>query len=165
MVILNDFSTTVRRALEEIDPNYESYEGLVVCGTHNFHDVEMMIGEIKKARENGTPALLICAGHQLAWIEYCRNVLGIKDATSEEISNQGTFVVVKRPMLLVGLHDGESWWSNYRCVTENSNWDEWLDEHPNFISVPFHPEYQSSWTNPHKLLVKFIEYAKNKRIT
>jgi CTP synthase (UTP-ammonia lyase) len=73
MVILNDLSTTVRRALEEIDPNYESYNGLVVCGTHNFHDVEMMIGEIKKARESGTPALLICAGHQLAWIEYCRS--------------------------------------------------------------------------------------------
>jgi CTP synthase (UTP-ammonia lyase) len=156
MQILNDFSTTVRRALEEIDPNYESYNGLVVCGTHNFHDVEMMIGEIKKARENSTPALLICAGHQLAFIEYCRNVLGIKDATSEEISNDGTFVVIKRPDLKVGLHDGESWWSNFRCRFDEFGWV--IPD--NFVSVPYHPEYQSSKDNPHRDLLKFISLCK-----
>ena len=156
MVILNDFSTTVRRALEEIDPNYESYDGLVVCGTHNFHDVEMMIGEIKRARENGTPALLICAGHQLGAIECARNVFHIEDATSEEFG-KGTFVVKKRPELKVGLHEGESWWSNYAVSID------WIiPEH--FISVPYHPEYQSSKDRPHKLLVKFIEYAKNKKL-
>ena len=157
MFILNDFNTSVRRALDEIDPNYESYNGLVICGTHNFHDVEMMIGEIKKARENGTPALLICAGNQLAWIEWNRNVLGITDATSEEISKNGTFVVMKRPELKVGLHDGESWWSNYYCAGAM----DWVPP-SNFISVPFHPEYQSSKDKPHPLLTKFINLCKKK---
>jgi hypothetical protein len=87
-------------------------------------------------------------------------VLGIKDATSEEISNQGKFVVVKRPMMLVGLHDGESWWSNYRCAAENSDWSEWLDKNQWFISVPYHPEYQSSKDRPHKDLVKFLNLCK-----
>lgn len=149
MRILNDFSTSVRKALYEIDPNYEVLEGLVVCGTHNFHDVEMMIDEIRKARENGTPTLLICAGHQLGAIEYARNILGIKDATSEEFG-KGTFVVKKRPALKVGLHEGETWWSNYDVAIDYK-----IPEH--FISVPYHPEYQSSKDNPHSLLVKFLK--------
>lgn len=149
MLILNDFSTSVRKALWEIDPNYESYEGLVVCGTHSQENVDYMIDEIKKARENGTPSLLICAGHQLGAIEYARNILGIKDATSEEFG-QGTFVVKKRPELKVGLHEGETWWSNYDVAIDYK-----YPEH--FISVPYHPEYQSSKDNPHPLLVKFLK--------
>ena len=152
MRILNDFSTSVRKALYEIDPNYEKLEGLVVCGTHNFHDVDMMIDEIRKARENGTPALLICAGHQLGAIEYARNILGIKDATSEEFG-KGTFVVKKRPALKVGLHEGETWWSNYDVAIDYK-----IPEH--FISVPYHPEYQSSKDNPHPLLLQFINHCK-----
>lgn len=152
MQILNDFSTSVRKALEEIEPDYESLRGLVVCGTHNQENVEQIINVIKTARENGTPTLLICAGHQLGAIEYARNVLGIKDATSEEFGT-GTFVVKRRPELKVGLHDGETWWSNFDVVID---WE--IPNH--FISVPFHPEYQSSKEKPHPLLVKFIEHAK-----
>lgn len=154
MQILNDFNTTVHKALQEIDPNYESYDGLVVCGTHNFHDVEEMIEEIRKARVGGRPTLLICAGHQLGAIEYARNVLGITDATSQEFG-EGTFVVRKRPELKVGLHGGETWWTNYEVVIDT-------EIPPHFISVPFHPEYQSSKHNPHPLLVKFIKRCKSK---
>jgi len=102
MQILNDFNTSVRRALEEIDQNYESYEGLVICGTHSPHNVEDMIREIKNARENGLPTLGICFGMQLMAIEYARNVIGIKDATSEEFG-EGTLVVKKLPKLRVGM--------------------------------------------------------------
>lgn len=152
MKILNDFSTSVRRALSEIDKNYENYRGLVICGTHNPHNVDEMIEEIRVARENKIPALLICFGHQLGAIEYARNVLGIKDATSEEFG-QGTFVVKKRKELKVGLHEGESWWSNYDV---DIDWE--IPKH--FISVPFHPEYQSYKGNPHPLLVKFISLCR-----
>ena len=152
MEILNDFSTSVRKALEEIDPEYEKYDGLVICGTHAPHDTEMMIEKIKEAREKKRPALLICFGHQLCAIEFARNILGIKDATSEEFG-EGTFVVKKRPVMKVGLHEGESWWSNYEVNIE-------FTIPPHFIAVPFHPEYQSSKEKPHPLLVSFLEYAK-----
>ena len=155
MEIINDFSTSVKKALEEIDPNYMEYVGLVVCGTHAPHDVEQILEKIKHVRESGTPFLGICAGNQFAWIEYWRNVLGIKDATSEEFG-QGVFVVKKRHNLLVGLHDGETYWSNYQCVIPSEGWP--MKE--NFISVPFHPEYQSSKDKPHPLLQKFLNYAK-----
>ena len=157
MEILNDFSTSVRKALEEISPNYESYRGLVICGTHNQQNVEALIERIRKAREEQTPTLLICAGHQLGFIEYCRNVLGVKDATSEEFGTRGTFVVKKRPELKVGLHEGESWWSNYTPRYELSLLDSVSEIPDYFVSVAYHPEYQSTKEKPHKDLLKFIK--------
>jgi CTP synthase (UTP-ammonia lyase) len=152
MQVLNDFNTTVQKALSEIDPKWRDYKGLVICGTHTPLNTEYMIDQIHEARINGTPFLGICFGHQLAAIEYARYELGIKDATSEEFSTEGTFVVVKRPELKVGLHDGESWWSNYEV--------NFVPVFPaNFFTVPYHPEYQSSKENPHPLLVSFLKYA------
>src|SRR3990167_3827755 len=152
MEIINDFSTSVRKALEEIDPNYEQYDGLVVCGTHTPHDTEMMIEKIKEARENKRPTLLICFGYQLAAIEHARNILGVKDATSEEFG-RGTFVVKKRDKLKVGLHSGESWWSNYYVV--NEVFFE-RDMPSNFVATQYHPEYGSRKGKPHPDLVKFL---------
>lgn len=86
----------------------------------------------------------------MAAIEYARNVLGIKDATSEEFG-EGTFIVKKRKDLNVGLHDGETYWNNYEV-----DLDDW-EKPDNFFTCQFHPEYQSSKENPHPLLVKFLE--------
>jgi CTP synthase (UTP-ammonia lyase) len=152
MIILNDFSTSVRKSLSEINPDYESLNGLVVCGTHNQQNITEMLDVIRKAREDGSPALLICAGYQLGAIEYAQNVLNVKDATSEEFG-EGVFIVKKRPELKVGLHEGESWWSYYEVDPEfERNWSI----PNNWVAVPFHPEYQSSQEKPHPLLVKFL---------
>ena len=152
MEIVNDFQTSVRKALEEIDPNYEQYDALVICGTHTPHDTEMMIEKIKEAKENKRPALLICFGYQLLAIEYARNVLGIKDATSEEFG-VGTFVVKKRDKVKVGLRNGESWWSNYDV-------DITFGVPHYLVATPYHPEYQSRKGKPHPDLVKFINLCK-----
>ena len=153
MQLLNDFQTTVRKALDEIDAKWESYPGVIICGTHKPFNVEMLIDTIRLCKESHTPYLGICFGHQLAAIEYARNELGIKDATSEEFG-QGTFVVKKREGLKVGLHEGESWWNNYEVVI--------VWEKPDyFITCQFHPEYQSSKEKPHPLLVKFINICKS----
>ena len=153
MEILNNFNTSVIKALSEIDKDWESYDSLVICGTHSPHDVEMMIDKIREARETGRPFLGICFGHQLAAIEYARNVLGIKDATSEEFG-QGTFVVKKLPELNVGLKDGESYWNNYEVDLQG--WEK----PKNFITVQFHPEYQSSKERPHPILKEFLKCSK-----
>lgn len=159
MIILNDFNTSVKKALEEIDPNYMDYEALVICGTHSPHDVEEMLEKIKQAREKKTPFLGICFGHQLAAVEYARNVLGISDATSEEWG-KGAFVVKKRKEgLRVGLHEGESYWNNYEVdYSLVSNFEK--DKPDNFFTTQAHPEYQSSKDKPHPLLVSFINYCK-----
>lgn len=140
--------------MEEIYPDYRKLDALVICGTHTPHDIEEMIQKIKEARETGRPFLGICFGHQLAAIEYARNVLGIKDATSEEFG-KGIFVVKRRLTLKVGLHEGESWWNNYEVVLP-----QW-EKPRHFITVQYHPEYQSSKDNPHIILKVFLEYARN----
>ena len=144
-----EFTTTLRKALDDIDPQWETYKGLIVSGSHTPHMVEEKLAAIKQAREEGYPFLGICFGYQLATIEYARNVMNIKDATSEEFG-EGTFVVKKREGLKVGQKNGESWWSNYEVAI---NWDP----PKNFYVTPFHPEYQSSPERPHPLLLHFLQ--------
>ena len=62
----------------------ESVDGILVAGGFGERGVEGKIAAIKYARENRVPYLGICLGMQLAIIEYARNVVGIKDATSVE---------------------------------------------------------------------------------
>lgn len=163
MQILNDFNTTVRKALSEIDPDWGKYQGLIICGTHSPEklDPDQQIGFIRMAREHNMPFLGICFGHQLAAIEYARNVLGIKDATSEEWG-EGTFVVRKRAEgLKVGVHDGETFWNNFEV--DYSLVPDFESQKPtNFITCQYHPEYQSSTDKPHPLLVKFLDLCKKK---
>lgn len=162
MELYGDFQTSVIRAFNEIDLNWGRYPGLVICGSHNPLDsyAEPLIEKIKYVREGGVPFLGLCYGHQLACIEYARNVLGIRDATSEEFGVPGTCVVKKRGSLKVGEHDGESYWSNYDIsLPSGVVWDK----ADNFITVPYHPEYESSIDNPHPLLVKFLKLCKDKK--
>jgi CTP synthase len=53
-----------------------------------------MIEVTKWARERKVPFLGICLGMQVAVIEYARNKLGYKDATSEEISTNAEHCVI-----------------------------------------------------------------------
>ena len=174
MEILNDFDTSVRKAFSEIDPDWEMYDGLVVAGTHNPHDISNTLEKIRLARETSRPFLGICMGLQLMAIEYARNVLEIKDATSEEFG-KGTCVVVKMPELRVGIfkveNRMESHWHNFKVNNEFiedfegygvTMTDEILEElsHRNMVGVQYHPEYQSSKKNPHPLLKLFIEQCK-----
>jgi CTP synthase len=66
---------------------------ILVPGGFGKDGTEGKIDMIKHARVNKVPYLGICFGMQMAVIEYARNVLAIKDATSREISEKGTFVI------------------------------------------------------------------------
>jgi len=154
MLLLGDFKTSIIKAFDEIDPKWNDYYGLIVAGSHTPQDTEYLIDQIKIARENNLPFYGECYGHQLAAIEYARNVLMIEDATSEEFG-KGTFVVKKLPGLNVGLHDGESYWNNFEV--DLPNWDK----PNNFFTAQFHASYQSSIDKPHPLIVNFLTYAKN----
>lgn len=70
-----------------------SVEGILVPGGFGARGTEGKIKAIQYARENNKPFFGICLGLQLAIIEYARNVVGIKNATSMEFADKGDFVV------------------------------------------------------------------------
>lgn len=70
-----------------------SVSGILVPGGFGNRGIEGMIIACKYARLNNIPYLGICLGLQIAAIEFARNVVGIKDATSSEFSKEGTAVI------------------------------------------------------------------------
>ena len=60
--------------------------GILVPGGFGDRGIEGKILAAQYARENSVPYLGICLGLQVATIEFCRNVLGIKNATSTEFN-------------------------------------------------------------------------------
>jgi len=70
--------------------------GVLVAGGFGERGIEGKIKAIQYARENKIPFLGICLGMQLAMIEFARNVLGLKEATSVEF-NQNT----KEPIIFL----------------------------------------------------------------
>lgn len=71
----------------------KNIDAILVPGGFGEDGVEGKISMIEHARTKKIPCLGICYGMQMAVIEYARNVLKIKDATSSEISKKGTFVI------------------------------------------------------------------------
>jgi CTP synthase len=63
---------------------FENIDGIIIPGGFGIDGVAGKMQIIKYARENNIPILGICYGMQLMVIEFARNVLGIKNASSEE---------------------------------------------------------------------------------
>ncbi len=68
-------------------------DGILVPGGFGERGTEGKIRAIRYAREKKVPFFGICLGLQLAIIEYARHVTKISDATSEEFSWPGTYVI------------------------------------------------------------------------
>ncbi len=71
----------------------ENIQAILVPGGFGEDGTEGKISMIEYARKHKVPFLGICFGMQMAVIEYARNVLGIKDATSSEFSKNGTSLI------------------------------------------------------------------------
>ncbi len=69
-------------------------DGILVPGGFGERGTEGKIMACKWARENNIPYFGICLGMQIAVIEYARNVLGYKDATSSEFVPDGKHCVI-----------------------------------------------------------------------
>ncbi len=85
---------TTEKALEGID-------GVIVPGGFGQRGFEGKIEIIRYLRENDIPFLGICLGMQLAVIEYARNVAGLKDAFTEEVSEENSSVEIKDPVVCI----------------------------------------------------------------
>lgn len=183
-----DFTTNVKKAFDEIDSDWQSYNGLVIAGRHfpSREDFEQKIFKIAYARENNLPYLGICYGFQLMIIEYARNVLGLKNANTQEldlythvpiIEKMKDLRVGQKQVILYGQFTLQSFWHNYKMnlkylplfakdwIWSVNQGEEIVDymalkKHWHFIGVQFHPEYQSSKDKPHLILKDFLEACK-----
>jgi len=64
----------------------KKYNGIIVPGGFGNRGIEGKIETIKYVRENDIPFLGICLGMQMAVVEFARDILGLKDANSEEFN-------------------------------------------------------------------------------
>ena len=80
-------SSNVQEALKDSD-------AILVPGGFGERGIEGMIAAVKYAREHKIPYLGICLGMQVAVIEFCRNILGLKDAHSSEFNKKSRNPVI-----------------------------------------------------------------------
>ncbi|MCL2034310.1 MAG: CTP synthase [Oscillospiraceae bacterium] len=69
-------------------------DGVVVPGGFGERGVQGKIEAIKYARENKIPFMGVCLGMHMAAVEFARNVLGYKDATSIEFDKDAVNPVI-----------------------------------------------------------------------
>ena len=78
----------------EVKEKLKEFDGIIVPQGWGSRGVEGKIKTVQFARENKIPYLGLCFGMQMAVIEYARNVLGLKEANSEEVDKKTSHPVV-----------------------------------------------------------------------
>lgn len=159
----NSLTTTLYKALDELDSKWLSYKGLLIPGSWPGQDDEAFIKSaipaIKKAKEDKLPFLGICLGMQ---------ALGMMEGAG--------LIKMQKPRQGIYKVNGwwgesyESHWHRFRIWGEFPEYEVYetndiietmrLRGHPFFVGTQWHPEYQSSKKRPHPILKEFILHAK-----
>ncbi|KAM0673315.1 CTP synthase ura7 [Gurleya vavrai] len=71
-------------------------DGVLIPGGFGTNGTEGKVKAVRYARENNVPLFGICLGFQVAVIEFCRNVLGLENATSEEFNEKAIYKVIRK---------------------------------------------------------------------
>ena len=79
---------------ENVSEKMKGLQGIIVPGGFGNRGIEGKIETIRYARENNIPFLGICLGMQMSVVEFARNVLGLKDASSSEFNEATTNPVI-----------------------------------------------------------------------
>ncbi|MGE0171658.1 MAG: CTP synthase [Oligoflexales bacterium] len=95
----------------------EPFAGVIVPGGFGERGIDGKVAAIKYLREANKPFLGICLGMQLAAIEFARNVVGIKDAASEEFvpSSLNPVIHIMEDQKLVSQKGGTMRLGGYPC--------------------------------------------------
>jgi CTP synthase len=79
---------------ENVAEQLSDADGILVPGGFGTRGIEGKILAVNFARTNNVPFLGICLGMQMAVVEFARNVLGLKDAHTTEISPETSSPVI-----------------------------------------------------------------------
>jgi CTP synthase len=161
--------------LKELD----KYAGIIVPGGFGNRGIEGKILAIEYCRKNKIPFLGLCLGLQLSVIEFARNVVGIKDATSREFDknpkNPIIDVMQEQKALLKEKHYGGTMrLGAYDCEIQPGtishkayrDWVEGKDDKPYIISERHRHRYEVNndyrkLLEDHGLVIAGINKKKN----
>lgn len=209
--VANDCAVEIKKIdsesvkLEGAEKILEGIQGLLIPGGFGYRGIEGKIKAIQYARENKLPFFGICLGMQTAAIEFARNCLGLKRASSTEfikhtkepvislleeqrkIREMGAtmrlggypcqiarktraYEAYKRTLIYERHRHRYEFNNRYRPqflkkgmlfsgIYPKKNLVEILElkEHPWFVGVQFHPEFQSKPDKAHPLFRDFIQ--------
>ena len=79
--------------ISDVKQKLKDVSGILIPGGFGKRGTEGKIAAINFSRKHKIPFLGICFGMQMAIIEFARNALNIKNATSTEFGNSGTSIV------------------------------------------------------------------------
>ena len=79
--------------VSEIKKKLKNISGILIPGGFGKRGTDGKIEAIKHARSNKIPFLGICYGMQMAIIEFARNQLNLKNATSSEFDKKGLAII------------------------------------------------------------------------
>ncbi len=196
---------------EGIPETLKNAHAVLVLPGFGARGTEGKIEAIRYARENNIPFLGICLGLQMAVLEFGRNKLGLKDASSQEFNEkaQHPLIYLMEEQKGVSEKGGTMRLGAYPCeikpgtlaekiygttsISErhrhrfevNTKYREQMEaegmtmsgvspdgtlveiievkDHPWFVGVQFHPEFQSRPLKPHPLFQSFIGASKKYR--
>jgi len=99
------------------------FDAVIVPGGFGERGIEGKVATIRYCRESGKPFLGICLGMQVAAIEFARNILGIKDATSEEFeqNSENKIIHIMEEQKSVTKLGGTMRLGAYPCVLEKDS--------------------------------------------
>ena len=126
-------------------------QGFIIAPGFGYRGFEGKIIACKYAREKKIPTLAICFGAQAMWIEFARNVLNIKDATSEEfVSNNITdinndYTSVTSNNLIVHLMNNQKKLQEMQGTLRLGNYPCILDK--NSISFQYYSQSNNDSSN------------------
>jgi CTP synthase len=109
---------------ENVAEQLQHLDAILVAPGFGSRGIDGKIAAVQYARENKVPFLGICLGMQIAVIEFARNVLGLSDAHSTEMSEQTTAPVISmmEEQKLISNMGGTMRLGAYKCeLKPNSN--------------------------------------------
>lgn len=108
---------------ENVSEKLSDMQGVLVAPGFGSRGTEGKIASCRYARENNIPFLGICLGMQMAVIEFARNVIGMKDATSAEINTQSDTPVIDlmEDQKRLTIKGGTMRLGAYRCQLEKGS--------------------------------------------
>lgn len=101
--------------------NLKKYDGIVVPGGFGSRGVEGIISAVRFSRENKIPYFGLCYGMQMLVVEYARNVLKLKDASTREVDPNGKNLVIdvmesQKELLKNNLYGGSMRLGEYKAI-------------------------------------------------